>query len=143
MVWPGSRVMPPKFCSPAARCSRMNHGNLWAGNPSVLTSHEAFHTRGRRVVSDHGRSPAREGCPDVWHTQIRAEVIDSTGHSLGAGDSLDALRSPKALIRRVTPADETRWRRAVAGATTVLPYRDYVQPAVNRERIGTSALISE
>ena len=65
------------------------------------------------------------------HTQIRAEVIDSTGHSLGAGEiPLDALRSPKALIRRVTPADETRWRRAVAGAQQpVLPYPSItVQP---------------
>ena len=58
------------------------------------------------------------------HTQIRAEVINSPGHNLGEGEiPLDALRSPKALIRRITAADDTRWNRALAGATqAVLPY---------------------
>ena len=58
------------------------------------------------------------------HTHIRVEVVDASGQSLGEGDvPLDALRSPKALIRRITPADETRWQRAVAGANqSVLPY---------------------
>lgn len=66
------------------------------------------------------------------HPQIRAEVIGPTGHSLGEGEiPLDALRSPKALIRRVTSADETRWRRAVSGAQQpVLPYPPIaVQPS--------------
>jgi hypothetical protein len=51
-------------------------------------------------------------------------VIDSAGPSLGEGEiPLDALRSPKALIRRITPADETRWHRVAAGAHQgVLPY---------------------
>jgi hypothetical protein len=58
------------------------------------------------------------------HPQIRAEVIDPSGQSLGEGDlPLDALRSPKTLIRRITSADETRWNRAVAGAQqTALPF---------------------
>src|SRR5689334_15904327 len=58
------------------------------------------------------------------HAQIRAEVIDPAGQSLGEGEiPIDALRSPKALIRRITPADETRWNRALTGARqAVLPY---------------------
>jgi hypothetical protein len=65
------------------------------------------------------------------HAQIRAEVVDPNGRSLGEGDiPLDALRSPKALIRRITPADETRWNRAVAGAKqSALPYPPiFVEP---------------
>jgi hypothetical protein len=58
------------------------------------------------------------------HTRIRAEVVDPNGQSLGEVDiPLDALRSPKTLIRRITPADQTRWNRAVAGAKqSALPY---------------------
>jgi hypothetical protein len=58
------------------------------------------------------------------HTQIRAEVIDPNGLSLGEGEiPLDALRSPKTLIRCITTADQTRWDRAVAGAKqSALPY---------------------
>jgi len=58
------------------------------------------------------------------HSQIRAEVIDRNGQSLGEAElPLDTLRSPKALIRRVTPADKRRWDRVVAGAKqSVLPY---------------------
>src|SRR5438105_4326983 len=58
------------------------------------------------------------------HKQIRAEVVDKSGQSLGQVDiPIDALRSPKRLIRRVTPADERRWNRAVAGAQQgALPY---------------------
>jgi len=58
------------------------------------------------------------------HAQIRAEVIDPSGKSLGEGElPLDALRSPKALIRRITAADQTRWNRVVAGAQqSVSPY---------------------
>jgi hypothetical protein len=66
------------------------------------------------------------------HTLVRAEVIDPAGQSLGEAEiPIDALRSPKPLIRRTTPADETRWRRAVAGAQKkVLPYPAIiVQPA--------------
>jgi|SRR5947209_17645443 len=58
------------------------------------------------------------------HSQIRAEVIDASGQSLGMGElPIDALRSPKTSIRRITPADEARWQRVVAGAQqSVLPY---------------------
>src|SRR5262245_39938607 len=58
------------------------------------------------------------------HTQIRPEAFDPAGRSLAKGWlPLAALRSPKALIRRITPADETRWQRVVAGAQPgVLPY---------------------
>jgi hypothetical protein len=58
------------------------------------------------------------------HALVRAEVVDASGQSLGAGEvPIDALRSPKALIRRITSADETRWRRAQAGAGhAVLPF---------------------
>jgi hypothetical protein len=58
------------------------------------------------------------------HTRIRAEVIDPLGHSLGEGDlPIDALRSPKTRIRRVTLADEARWNRAVVGGhQAILPY---------------------
>jgi len=58
------------------------------------------------------------------HMEIRAEIVDANGQSQGEGLlPLDALRSPKALIRRITTADETRWHRAVAGAMqAVLPY---------------------
>lgn len=58
------------------------------------------------------------------HTQIRVEVIDTNGQSLGEGDvPIESLRSPKPLIRRVTTADETRWHRAAAGAQqAVLPF---------------------
>jgi len=48
------------------------------------------------------------------HLQIRAEIIDPNGQSQGEClIPLDALRAPKLLIRRITPADETRWQRAV------------------------------
>lgn len=58
------------------------------------------------------------------HTHIRAEVVDPNGPSLGeCRIPIDVLRSPKALIRRITPADETRWNRVVAGASRqALPY---------------------
>jgi hypothetical protein len=58
------------------------------------------------------------------HTHLRAEVVNPSGQSLGeASLPIDALRSPKVLIRRVTLADERRWQRAVAGAQQpVLPY---------------------
>ncbi len=58
------------------------------------------------------------------HAVVRAEVVDASGQSLGAGDvPIDALRSPKALIRRITRADEGRWNRALAGARQiVLPF---------------------
>jgi hypothetical protein len=58
------------------------------------------------------------------HTKIQAEVVEPNGQCLGEGAiPVDALRSPKAVIRRITPADETRWNRAVAGAgQAVLPY---------------------
>src|SRR5438067_1550844 len=68
----------------------------------------------------------------LGHTQIHAAVVDPSGPSLGEGEvPIDALRSPKALIRRVTPADETWWRRVVAGAPqAILPYPPItVQPA--------------
>jgi hypothetical protein len=58
------------------------------------------------------------------HQQIPVEVIDVNGQSLGKGEvPIEALRSPKKVIRRITPADETRWQRAVAGAQrAVLPF---------------------
>lgn len=58
------------------------------------------------------------------HSEMRAEVIDPSGQSLGEGMlPLRALRSPKPLIRRITPADERRWRRVIEGAQkTVLPF---------------------
>ena len=58
------------------------------------------------------------------HTRIQAEVIDPNGQSLGECElAIDALRSPKALIRRITAAEETRWRRAITGARqSLLPY---------------------
>jgi hypothetical protein len=65
------------------------------------------------------------------HTQIQAEIVDANGQCQGEGLlPLDALRSPKSRIRRITPADETRWNRAVAGALqAVLPYPSItVQP---------------
>ena len=60
----------------------------------------------------------------LGHTQIRAEVVDPNGQSLGEGEiPLDALRSPKPLIRRITKADERRWNRVLAGAKqAVLSY---------------------
>jgi len=66
------------------------------------------------------------------HTRIRAEVIDPTGKSLGEGEiPIDALRSPKVLIRRITPADARRWQRVLAGAQqAVLPYPSItIQPS--------------
>jgi hypothetical protein len=58
------------------------------------------------------------------HTHIRAEVVDPQGQSLGECEvPIAALRSPKAEIRRITSADETRWNRALAGAKQPsLPY---------------------
>jgi hypothetical protein len=58
------------------------------------------------------------------HDRIPAEVVDPSGQSLRVGElPIEALRSPKTLIRRITLADETRWQRAVAGAQqAVLPY---------------------
>lgn len=60
----------------------------------------------------------------LGHTLIRALVVDASGQALGECDiPLDLLRSPKTLIRRITTADETRWKRAIAGANqSVLPY---------------------
>src|SRR2546425_1214129 len=41
------------------------------------------------------------------HAKITAEVVDPSGQSLGEGEiPLEALRSPKPLIRRITLADE-------------------------------------
>ena len=77
------------------------------------------------------------------HGQIRAEVVDRNGRSLGECDiPLDAIRSPKRLIRRVTRADERRWNRAVAGAQqAVLPYPPITiqpsgQPGTKLEDVG-------
>lgn len=71
------------------------------------------------------------------HTQIRAEVVDPNGQSFGEGDvPIDALRSPKALIRRITPADETRWTRAVVGAKqSMLPYPPITVQPCSEQRI--------
>jgi len=69
------------------------------------------------------------------HAELHAEVIDPKGQSLGeCAVPVDALRSPKALIRRITPADETRWNRAAAGANqVVLPYPPItVQPSTEQ-----------
>src|SRR5260370_38234304 len=65
-------------------------------------------------------------------SHIRAEVVDPAGHSLGEGQiPIDALRSPKPVIRRVPRADETRWKRVQAGARkTTLPFPPVVvQPS--------------
>jgi hypothetical protein len=58
------------------------------------------------------------------HTQILAEVVDPNGQSQGECEiPIDALRSPKAMIRRITIADETRWTRVLSGAkNALLPY---------------------
>lgn len=69
------------------------------------------------------------------HNQIRAEVIDPNGQSLGEAEiPIDALRSPKSLIRRITRADEIRWNRVVGGASQVtLPFPPLtVQPSKER-----------
>jgi|ERR1043166_4897717 hypothetical protein len=69
------------------------------------------------------------------HSAIDAEVVDTSGQSLGAAElPIDALRSPKAQIRRITKADETRWKRAVAGAKkSALSYPPIVvQPCTER-----------
>ena len=60
----------------------------------------------------------------LGHTRIRVEVVDPAGQSFGEADiPIATLRSPKALIRRITKADETRWIRVVAGAQqSILPY---------------------
>jgi hypothetical protein len=57
-------------------------------------------------------------------SDIQAEVVDRADHSLGEGPiPIDALRSPKAEIRRITRADETRWKRVLAGAQQrILPF---------------------
>jgi len=69
------------------------------------------------------------------HTQLRAEVVNPNGQSLGeCAIPIAALRSPKPMIRRTTSADETRWNRAVAGARQpVLPYPPLtVQPCTEQ-----------
>lgn len=71
----------------------------------------------------------------LGHSLIPAEVVDASGLSVGECDMpINMLRSPKALIRRITTADETRWIRAIAGANQpVLPYPPItVQPDVER-----------
>jgi hypothetical protein len=67
-------------------------------------------------------------------THIQAEVIDPGGVSLGEADvPINALRSPKAQIRRITPADESRWDRALRGAQqAALPY-----PSITIQPIGS------
>jgi len=68
----------------------------------------------------------------VGLTHIQAEVVDPAGHSLGEGQiPIDALRSPKPVIRRITRADENRWKRALAGAQKpILPFPPIVvQPS--------------
>jgi len=85
-----------------------------------------------RVMDGVRRAKAAYLC---GHTNIQAEIVDANGQSLGECQvPLDALRSPKALIRRITPADETRWNRAVAGAgQPVLPYPPItVQPSTKQ-----------
>lgn len=84
-----------------------------------------------RIMEGVRRAKAAHLC---GHTQIRVEVIDSSGQSLSECDlPLDALRSPKRSIRRITSADENRWNRAMSGAQqTVLPYPPIiVEPSVN------------
>ncbi len=69
------------------------------------------------------------------HAQVRAEIVGPNGQSLGECEvPIDALRSPKRMIRRITPADEARWNRAVAGATQpVLPYPPLtIQPSTQQ-----------
>jgi hypothetical protein len=69
------------------------------------------------------------------HSKIPALVVDASGQSLGEGEvPIDALRSPKNLIRRLTAADERRWHRIVAGAKQeILPYPPItVQPGSER-----------
>jgi len=80
---------------------------------------EALYPRSRHGLSGHGRRA--KAAYQAGHTQIQTEVVEPNGQSLGEGAiPVDALRSPKALIRRITPADETR---AIAGASqAVLPY---------------------
>jgi len=85
-----------------------------------------------RVMEGVRRAKAAQMC---GHTRIQAEVVDPNGQSFGECDiPIDALRSPKALIRRITAADETRWRRAIAGARqSVLPYPTItVQPCAEQ-----------
>ena len=68
----------------------------------------------------------------LGHAQIRAEVIDRSGLSLGEAEvPIDALSSPKLEIRRITRPDESRWKRVLQGARqSVLPYPAItIQPA--------------
>jgi hypothetical protein len=58
------------------------------------------------------------------HNRILAEVFHADGTSLGVHWlPLDALFAWNSTIRRVTRADEIRWKRAESGARqVVLPY---------------------
>jgi hypothetical protein len=92
------------------------------------------HTGGSlyRIQEGVRRAKAADMCGQL---RTLAEVVSSTGQCLGIGElPLDALRSPKSTIRRITPADETRWNRALAGAQQpVLPYPAItVQPGGER-----------
>ena len=72
------------------------------------------------------------------HHHIRTEVVDRSGVSLGEGEiPIDSLRSPKRLIRRVTPSQLSRWQRAEEGAENApFPFPPIViQPT---QRRGTS-----
>src|SRR6516164_7344612 len=80
----------------------------------------------------------------VGLTHIQAEVVDPAGHSLGEGQiPIDALRSPKPVIRRITRADENRWKRALAGRFCLFHQLSF-NPVANREQeLKTSTLILE
>lgn len=85
-----------------------------------------------RVVDGVRRAKAAQM---AGHSHIRAEVVDPGGQGLGEGElPIDALRSPKSAIRRVTAADERRWQRAVLGASrAALPYPPItVQPTTDK-----------
>lgn len=55
----------------------------------------------------------------VGRKTIPAHVFSPDGRFLYQSDvPIDCLYSPKSMIERISPADEARWTRAVAGAAS-------------------------
>jgi hypothetical protein len=76
------------------------------GTQTASSNESLYSDTGYRIMDSVRRAKAAS---PVGHTEIPAEVVESNGQCLGQGAiPVDGLRSPRALIRRITPADESR-----------------------------------